>query len=439
MLATWKQLTLESVCSRITDGSHSSPPSVPDGRPMASVKDLTPFGIRLESCRLIPHEDFEKLVRQGCQPVKGDVLIAKDGATALDTVCEVKRNDDVVLLSSVAILRPNPSVIDSSFLHYYLDSSTTRSYLKGTFISGAAIPRVVLKDLKRAAVLVPPLPTQRRIAGILSAYDELIENNQRRIRILEEMARSLYREWFVHFRYPGHESVPLVDSPLGRIPQGWEVKSLGALMLEQIGGGWGKDVPDEKHTEPAWVIRGTDIPDARTCQVANVPHRFHSISNLRSRRLQAWDIIFEVSGGSKGQPVGRTLLVAPQLLSALGDDAVICASFCKRICPDMGGYGSEMLYLSFLEGYESGEIEQFQVQSTGISNFKWTEYLEKIERVIPPESVRMRFRDLVRPMLSQAATLGLQTANLRRTRDLLLPRLLSGQIALATDTLTITA
>lgn len=332
------------------------------------------------------------------------------------------------------ILRGKPNVADDTFLLACLNNADIKP-----FVTGAAQPKLSQANLRLIEIPLPPLPTQRRIAGILSAYDELIENNQRRIRILEEMARSLYREWFVYFRYPGHESVPLVDSPLGQIPQGWEVKALGSLMIEQIGGGWGKDVPDEKHTEPAWVIRGTDIPDARSCQVSNVPHRFHSASNLRSRRLQAGDIIFEVSGGSKGQPVGRTLLVTPQLLSALGDDAVIPASFCKRICPDTAGYGSEVLYLSFLEGYESGEIEQFQVQSTGISNFKWTEYLEKIARVIPPESLRKRFHDFVEPMLLQTATLGLQTANLRRTRDLLLPRLLSGQVALAADTPAITA
>ncbi len=106
----------------------------------------------------------------------------------------------------------------------------------------------------------------------------------------------------------------------------------------------------------------------------------------------------------------------------------MCASFCKRIRPNADGYGSELLYLSFLEGYESGEIEQFQVQSTGISNFKWTEYIAKIERVIPPTSVRSRFRDHVAPLLTQIARLGLKAQNLRLTRDLLLPRLLSGQI-----------
>ncbi len=355
----------------------------------------------------------------------GDIVMCEGGEPGR---CAIWKNQIPGMMIQKALHRIRPNkLLDYRFLFYsFLSIGQSKGF--DQYFTGSTIKHLPLEKLAKVEIDIPPIHVQQHIAGILSAYDELIENNQRRIRILEDMARSLYREWFIHFRYPGHESVPLVDSPLGQIPQGWEVKTLGALMLEQIGGGWGKDVPDEKHTEPAWVIRGTDIPEARTCQVANVPHRFHSVSNLRSRRLQVGDIIFEVSGGSKGQPVGRTLLVTPQLLSALGDDAVICASFCKRICPDTADYGSEMLYLSFLEGYESGEIERFQVQSTGISNFKWTEYLEKIARVIPPESVRIRFRDLVKPMLSQAATLGHQTTNLRRTRDLLLPRLLSGQV-----------
>jgi type I restriction enzyme S subunit len=141
----------------------------------------------------------------------------------------------------------------------------------------------------------------------------------------------------------------------------------------------------------------------------------------------AGDIIFEVSGGSKGQPVGRSLFVTPELLTALDAD-VICASFCKRVQPDINGYGAELLYLSFLEGYESGEIEQYQVQSTGISNFKWTEYIANTERVVPPDSLRKSFRKQVTPIFAQVATIGQQIQNLRRTRDLLLPRLLSGQI-----------
>ena len=336
---------------------------------------------------------------------------------------------------------PDKSKSDIVFVKYALD------LMRDRFLSvsrGATQDNLGLDKILSFPILAPDVDGQRRIGAILSAYDELMENSQRRIRLLEAMARALYREWFVHFRFPGHEmsSSPagrgggegrakLVTSPLGEIPQGWEVKPLESLMVDHIGGGWGKETADEDHTESAWVIRGTDIPDARSSRVIDVPHRFHTVSNLRTRRLQAGDVLFEVSGGSKGQPVGRTLLLTPQLLSAFGDESVICASFCKRVRPDAAGYGSELLYLSFVEGYESGEIEQFQVQSTGISNFKWKEYIAKTERVIPPEPLRVRFRERVAPLFSQIATLGLEIQNLRRTRDLLLPRLLSGQVELA--------
>jgi type I restriction enzyme S subunit len=317
---------------------------------------------------------------------------------------------------------PANGQFDTKFLFYMLSDAKLSRYA-----GGAAQPLVTQTVLKQVEVRVPPLPTQRRIAGILSAYDELIENSQRRIKILEAMARGLYREWFVHFRFPGHENHPRVASSLGEIPQGWEVKKLECLMKHHIGGGWGKDIADDEHTEPAWVIRGTDIPAARISQVTGVPHRFHTVSNLRSRKLTVGDILFEVSGGSKGQPVGRTLFITTELLSTLDGD-VICASFCKRIRPNADGYGSELLYLSFLEGYESGEIEQYQVQSTGITNFKWTEYIANIERVIPPAQLQSQFRSIVAPLFTQIATVGLSIQNLRRTRDLLLPRLLSGQI-----------
>ena len=407
MLATWKQLTLESVCARITDGSHSSPPSVPDGRPMASVKDLTPFGIRLESCRLIPHGDFEKLVRQGCQPVKGDVLIAKDGATALDTVCEVKRNDDVVLLSSVAILRPNPSVIDSSFLHYYLDSSTTRSYLKGTFISGAAIPRVVLKDLKRATILVPPLSTQRRIAGILSAYDELIENNQRRIRILEDMARSLYREWFVHFRYPGHESVPLVESPLGQIPQGWEVKKLSDIAVVNRAQINAKTAPNELHYIDIASVSPGQIDYVTTYAFADAPGRARRV-------VQHGDVLWSCVRPNRRS---HALVMHPESNTIASTGFAVLTA---KAVPFTFLYFATTTddFVSYLTNNASGAAYPAVTATT----------FEKAELLIPSSALLTLFGEATIAMAEQAHTLQRQTANLRRTRDLLLPRLLSGGI-----------
>lgn len=351
----------------------------------------------------------------------GTILVAASGTLGYTQILGVEgcAHDGWLILQNLRGL-------DRDFAYYALKTLEQHFFNSG---SGAAIQNINTDILRKTEIPFPPLSSQRRIAGILSAYDELIENSQRRTRILEAMACALYREWFVHFRFPGHENHSRVPSSLGEVPEGWEVKRLDSLITTHIGGGWGKDPEDDKHTERAWVIRGTDIPNARRCQVEGVPHRYHTVSNLRPRRLTPGDIIFEVSGGSKGQPLGRTLLVTPEILSALDGD-VMCASFCKRVQPDAENYGSELLYLSFLEGYESGEIEQFQVQSTGISNFKWKDYLAQTERVVPPAHLRSRFREGVKPLLTQVATLGLKVQNLRRTRDLLLPRLLSGQLEL---------
>ena len=113
---------------------------------------------------------------------------------------------------------------DQHFIYYLFNSKPVRQQIRGS-ASGTKIRHTAPSRIADVKVSVPPLPVQRRIAGILSAYDELMENSQRRIRILEAMARALYREWFVHFRFPGHEKLPRVASPLGDIPQGWEVKT----------------------------------------------------------------------------------------------------------------------------------------------------------------------------------------------------------------------
>ena len=195
----WQTLTLADVCTVITDGAHQSPKTVSRGKPMASVKDLTRFGVDLTSARHIATEDFEALVKQGCKPHVGDVLIAKDGNSALDTVCTVDHPLDAVLLSSVAILRPDPKCLDSVFLKFYLSSPETIDYLKSNFISGAAIPRVVLRDFKRAEIRLPSLDVQRRIAGVLQSIDSKIDLNRRVNQTLEAMAQAIFKSWFFDF------------------------------------------------------------------------------------------------------------------------------------------------------------------------------------------------------------------------------------------------
>ena len=144
------------------------------------------------------------------------------------------------------------------YVYYFLQTLNLER-----FNSGAGVPTLNRNDLDTLEILIHDLSTQHKIASILSAYDDLIENNLRRIKILEEMAQAVYREWFVNFRFPGHEKVRMVNSPSGKIPEGWEVKNLRAVLSHHIGGGWGKEELDNKHVVFAYVIRGTDIPEVR--------------------------------------------------------------------------------------------------------------------------------------------------------------------------------
>ena len=248
---------------------------------------------------------------------------------------------------------------------------------------------------------------QRRIASILSAYDELIENNQRRIRILEEMARSLYREWFVYFRYPGHESVPLVDSPLGQIPQGWEVKKLGDIAEDMR-----RNIPKGQLDEPQPYVGLEHIP-RRSLALDS----WETASELGSNKLafKKGEILF-----GKIRPYFHKVSVAPFDGLCSADTIVIRAQQTELYAIIVGCVSSD----------------EFVAHATATSNgskmprANWS-VLEEYPIAIPTLTVARQFTAVMESAIQQMQTLIFQTANLRHTRDLLLPRLLSGQVSLS--------
>lgn len=235
MTVDWPIKTLGDICEKITDGAHSSPKSVDIGHPMASVKDLTYFGVDLSAARLISKSDYENLTRQGCRPEVGDVLIAKDGNSALDTVCTVDTPLNAVLLSSVAILRPDKKQLDSYFLKYYFCSRQVIDYLKSNFISGAAIPRVILKDFRKAEIKLPPLEVQKIITKNLRALDKKIELNNQTNQTLEQIVQAIFKNWFVDFE---PTRAKIIAKEQGADPATQELAAqaiiCGAITLEQL-------------------------------------------------------------------------------------------------------------------------------------------------------------------------------------------------------------
>ncbi len=347
------------------------------------------------------------------------IIIGRKGS--IGTVHFIK--DNFYPIDTVFYVVPKNKKMPIKYI-YYLLSQLNLSMLN----TDAAVP-----GLNRAVALSQNVNfstnevEQRKITKFLSNYDDLIENNNRRIKILEEMAQKIYKEWFVDFKFPGHENTTFKDSPLGKIPNDWEVKPIEKLLIHQIGGGWGNEIKTDKYNTPAYVIRGADIPNGRQGCIENCPLRYHTSSNLKTRTLNENDIVFEVSGGSKGQPVGRTLILNKNLFKQFKNN-VICASFCKLLRVDQTQIIPEYIYLHLLNIYNNGEIEKYQTQSTGIINFKFNFFLENEKILIPEQNIISKFEKIIKPIFDEIFLLGNKNQVLKQTRDILLPRLISGEI-----------
>ena len=297
---------------------------------------------------------------------------------------------------------------DPRFVSFFL-----RQLNFGTKNAAGAVPGVNRNHLHAIDVRIPSLPVQRRIAGILSAYDELIENTQQRIKILEEMARSLYREWFVHFRFPSHDKVKMVPSPLGLIPQGWEVKKLSDFVSTQYG------YTESTNAEPVGpkYLRGMDINKTSYIDWSEVPYCPIKPEDKPFYSLKVGDVVV-----IRMADPGKVGIVEQDV------DAVF-ASYLIRVRPK-----DEYLRPYFLfhllgspayQGYISGASTGTTRKSASAGVI--TDY----QFALPSKHFIFAFEERAALFRSLLTTLLNQTANLRRTRDLLLPRLLSGEVTLS--------
>jgi type I restriction enzyme S subunit len=281
--------------------------------------------------------------------------------------------------------------IEPSFLYYSLRPRKQELLALGA-TTGVRTPILNKSAFSDLTIKVPPLNVQRRIAGILSAYDDLIENNQRRIKILEAMARSLYREWFVNFRFPGHEKVPLVDSPLGPIPKGWEFSEFRDLFNIR----YGKTLPK------------TEILDSGPYPVYGAG----DVIGFYDKMLCPDKCALVTSRGNGSGTVWRTR--EPAFVT---NNSLI------------------MLPLEQYRHWDYSFVELLLRQAnvmeakTGSAQPQVTiENLNYVKAIVPAKELVVEFCTFATPVYEQVDSLLRQIDNLRRTRDLLLPRLLSGAI-----------
>jgi type I restriction enzyme S subunit len=372
-----------------------------DKYPFITPSDLD-FVSRTEQTERFLSEKGKEEVRTRLLPANA-VCFTSIGAT-IGKMCMTSR-------LSVTNQQINSIIVDKTkhdprFVYYLLRHNIES--IK-SLAGGAATPIVSKSKFAQAQVIVPPLPTQRKIAAILSAYDDLIENNARRIAILEEMAQLLYREWFVHFRFPGHEDVALVDSELGAIPEEWEVKKFSELAKKRHN----RITPSEFETEVFSYHSFPTFDDNKLpklelgADIGSAKYIVHKGSVLLSRLNPRISRVWLPHLNSEHRAIASTefvvLLPKPPITRA---------------------------YL-----YNLGRSTDFRSRFVGLTGGTSTSHqrvnhrdLLNMKVIYPSPDLIEAFSDITTPMLKLSNTLRLRNITIRHTRDLLLPRLVSGEL-----------
>jgi len=317
----------------------------------------------------------------------GDLIFTQRGTLGqVALVPEDGPSDRYVVSQSQMKMTVDEEKADRLFLYYYFTSREAVQRIV-SYVSSSGVPHINLTVLRDFEVPRPPLQTQHAIASILSAYDDLIENNRRRIQLLEQAARLLYKEWFVHLRFPGHEHVKIKDG----LPEGWDKKSLGELIEIKRG----KNITQVSTQEGTVPVVAGGLEPAYYHNEANVVGPVVTIS---------------ASGANAG------------FVRIYHKD--IWASDCSYISLD----STKHLYYYYCL-LSSRQQEILGLQKGAAQPHVYPKDLMRITAVRPPDKILQYFDDAVAPLFALVKILGKQNNSLAASRDLLLPRLMNGEIA----------
>ncbi len=387
---------LADVTTLITDGKHGdSRDESGSGFFFLSSKDLRDGRLQYDDPREIKHDDFlETHRRTNLKP--GDILLANCGAS-IGRVGIAQRDERIcrtTFQKSISVIKANNKLIDSKYLYFYCLANSRHFVDLG---GGTAQPNLLIGDLKRIKIHLPPFLVQKKISAILSAYDELIENNQRRIALLEKMAEEIYREWFVRLRFPGHEKVRFFKG----VPQGWRPSCLGNVAKFTMG----QSPSSEFYNEV-----GNGLPFHQG--VGTYGERFPRTVTYCSedgRRAHSGDILFSVRA-----PVGRLNIADQEMIIGRGLAAI-------RHKKEHNSY----LYYLLKTAFANEDI----IGNGSIFNSVGKDELAKFPVFEPEPSLVERFDAMVSKIDKQITMVMQATECSKSSRDALLPRLISGKLS----------
>ena len=395
-----RHVPLGELLDRLIDYRGKTPKKSASGVKLVTAKVIKDGRIADCNHEYIPETDYDAWMRRGL-PKQWDIVITTEAP--LGEVAMLRSTERVALAQRVILLRANGRVADQRYLFQALKSPLVQGRLRSRG-TGTTVLGIKQSELVQVEIPIPPLDAQRRIASILSAYDDLIENNTRRIAILEEMARRIYEEWFVHFRFPGHERARMVDSELGPVPEGWTIEPLNNLVDDV------REAVDPESLDP----------DSPYVGLEHLPRRSIALSEwgeagaVQSTKLRfrEGDILF-----GKIRPYFHKVAVAP-IAGVASSDAII-------IRPKQAS--------CFALALSAVSSDAFIAHATQTSNgtkmprANWN-VLRNYPVVLPIDRLKSRFDEFVNNSVATIKNFVRQNRNLRITRDLLLPKLISGEL-----------
>lgn len=397
---SWEKRKLIDCCISIADGDHQPPPKSEKGIPFVTIANIVNNQFDFENSMFVPESYYENIDNKR-KAQKGDILYSVVGSFGIPVF--IKEDKPFVFQRHIAILRPNEN-IDPRFLYYTMLSRDF--YMKADAAAiGAAQRTVSLTTLRNIEITVPPIEIQSRIADILSAYDDLIENNRKQIKLLEEAAQRLYKEWFVDLRFPGHEHTKIVDGLL----EGWEPCSLNDVIEFDPKVRLDKDrvkqfVPMSALSTSSMVLDMNEISET----TSNSGSKFQNGDTLLARItpcLENGKTTFVHGLESDEGAIGST-------------EYIVMRS--KKLNPYM------VYLLSRTNGFRQSAINSMS-GSDGRQRVK-ADKLKSLAYLLPPAELVLDFEQIVSPMFEIVFKLNKQIFAATQARDRLLPKLMSGEV-----------
>ena len=397
-------MKLGDLCELIVDCEHKTAPTQAEGYPSIRTPNIGRGYFLLDGVNRVSEETYRLWTRRAV-PQPGDLIMAREAPVG--NVAMVPHGLQPCLGQRTLLIRPDKVKADPRYLAYLIVGDEIQGAIHG-MTNGATVPHLNMKDVRALSLPpIPALPVQQKIASILSAYDDLLENNRRRIQVLERMAQALYREWFVSFRFPGHAQVKLVTSPMGKIPQGWKVQRLDEMATVNAS-------TIRRGVEPE-NIAYVDIASVSTGRIEKVePLAFNDAPSRARRIVRHGDTIWSCVRPNRKSfslilnPISN--LIVSTGFAVLTPTKVPFSFFYQAVTTDD--------FVSYLTNNATGAA----YPAVTAKDF------EAAKIVLPNEPLMRLFNEHCEPLLVLKENLIRKHTILRRARDLLLPKLISGTL-----------